>query len=500
VERRGYRLHRPRRGLPFRAVSRRILALVAVAVAAIAVATVLIARGGSKDEPAPTSQGDTRAEALSYAPRSSPALVGVDTGSAAASLVLGALVPRVSGGALSANDVSPLLGNEAVVAVLDPRTQRAQLSMVAKDPDALRALTRRLTNAGTYNGAALYRGARGAALAVKGDAIVAASDEPTVRRAIDTAANGANHLTPAQFDARLAGLPKAADVRAVFDPKRVVVATRLPGVLTTRWGRSLTNGAAVLQEGGPGLQLPFVLQTDAARINDADLPFGTGTTPPQMHGRAPLLIGVKDFARFIAFLRKADPQRLGGLDSLQNGLPSFLRVNIDGLLGGLTGDGTVSSDDGLAHFAARTDPPNPDDWRTPLNRLSTLSSVLQSLGIDNVKLSEEPGGGDAYRLEIDGKLTARVGIFGPTLVITDAASTDLRATANAPAVPPPPGAAGGLTLRLQAREGRRLLGSLFGIGANDDGANVILDRFGDLTGWASAATDGVRGTLQLGLR
>ena len=471
-----------------------------MAVAAIAVVTIVIARSGSKDEQRPSSQGDARAEALSYAPRNSPALVGVDTGSAAASLVLGALVPRVSGGALSANDVSPLLGNEAVVAVLDPRTQRAQLSMVAKDPDALRALTRRLTKAGTYNGATLYRGAQGAALAVKGDAVVAASDEPTVRRAIDTAANGANHLTPAQFDARLAGLPKAADVRAVFDPKRVVVATRLPGVLTTRWGRSLTNGAAVLQEGGPGLQLPFVLQTDAARINDADLPFGTGTTPPQMHGRAPLLIGVKDFARFIAFLRKADPQRLGGLDSLQNGLPSFLRVNIDGLLGGLTGDGTVSSDDGLAHFAARTDPPNPDDWRTPLNRLSTLSSVLQSLGIDNVKLSEEPGGGDAYRLEIDGKLTARVGIFGPTLVITDAGSTDLRATANAPAVPPPPGAAGGLTLRLQAREGRRLLGSLFGIGANDDGANVILDRFGDLTGWASAATDGVRGTLQLGLR
>ena len=174
-------------------------------------------------------------------------------------------MPRVSGGALSANDVSPLLGNEAVVAVLDPRTQRAQLSMVAKDPDALRALTRRLTKAGTYNGATLYRGAQGAALGVKGDTVVAASDEPTVRRAIDTAANGANHLTPAQFDARLAGLPKAADVRAVFDPKRVVVATRLPGVLNTRWGRSLTNGAAVLQEGGPGLQLPFVLQTDASR-------------------------------------------------------------------------------------------------------------------------------------------------------------------------------------------------------------------------------------------
>src|SRR6185312_16323813 len=278
---------------------------------------------------------------------------------------------------------------------------------------------------------------------------------------------------------------------------RVVVATRLPGVLNTRWGRSLTNGAAVLQEGGPGLQLPFVLQTDAARINDADLPFGTGTTPPQMHGRAPLLIGVKDFARFIAFLRQADPKRLGGLDSLQSGLPSFLRVNVDGLLGGLTGDGTVSSDDGLAHFAARTDPPNPGDWRRPLQRLTTLSSVLQRLGIDNIKLDEEPGPGDAYRLEIDNKLTARVGIFGRTLVITDDPGTNLAATAAAPVVATPPGAAGGLTLRLQAGEGRRLLGSLFGLPAD---AGAVLARLGDLTGWARAETDGVRGELQLGLR
>lgn len=483
-------------------MSRRILALAGVVVAAIAavLAVAVIVGNDSKNEPASKPQGDTRAEALAYAPRNSPALVGVDTGSPAASIVLGAVVPRVSGGALSANDISPLLGNEAVVAVLDPRTQRAQLSMVAKDPDALKALTRRLKPEGDYHGATLYQGPQQAVLAVKGDTLIAASDEPTVRRAIDTAANPAGHVTPKEFDARLAGLPRNADVRAVFDPKRVVVATRLPGVLNTRWGRSLTNGAAVLQQGGPGLQLPFVLQTDASRINDNDLPFGTGATPPQMRGTAPLLVGVKDFAQFVAFLRKADPKRLGGLDSLQNGLPSFLRVNIDGLLGGLTGDGTVGSDDGLAHFAARTDPPNPDDWRTPLQRLSTLSSVLQSLGIGNVKLSEEPGAGDAYRLEIDGKLAARVGIFGPTLVITDAATTNLQATANAPAVPPPPGAAGGLTLRLKASEGRNLLGGLFGIAGSDEGASAILGRFGDLTGWARAATDGVRGQLQLGLR
>ena len=479
-------------------MSRRISALIGVAAAAIVavVVAVVLLRGGD-DKPAATkTQGDTRAEALSYAPRNAPALVGVDTGSASASLVLGVVVPEVSGGALTANDVSPLLGNEAVIAILD--RQRTQLSMVAKDPDALRALARRLRRTGSYKGATIYQAPGGATVALKGDTIVAASDAPTVDQAIDTAADKASHATPQLFDQRLAGLPTTAGIRAVFDPKRVVVATQLPGVLNTRWGRSLTNGAAALAEGGPGLRLQFVLQTDAKRINDQDLPFGTGTTPPRMRGRAPLLIAAKDFARLIAFLRKADPERLGGLDSLQSGLPSFLRVNIDGLLGGLHGDGTISSDDGLSHFAARTDPPDPGDWRTPLNRLSTLSSVLQRLGIDNIKLDEEPG--DAYRLTIDGKLTARIGIFGPTLVITDDAATNLRATATAPVVAPPPGAKGGLTLRLRGGEGQRLLGGLLGTDANDETTASILARFGDLTGWARAATDGVRGELDLGLR
>jgi hypothetical protein len=471
-----------------------VFVAVAAVLACAAVAVVVARNGGDKDA-SPKPQGDTRAEALAYAPRNAPALIGVDTDSAGASLILGALVPRVSGGALTANDLSPLFGNEAVVAVLDPRTGRSQLSMVVKDPDALRALARRLKRTGSYRQATLYQGPDNAAIAIRGQTLLAAFDQPTVRRALDTRASPSAHTTPQEFDRRLAGLSTTADVRTVFDPKRIVVAQRIPGLRNTRWGRSLTNGAAVLQEGGTGLRLPFALQTDASRINDNDLPFATGPQPPQIHGRAPLLIGVRDIARLIAFLRKADPERLGGLDSFQNGLPSFLRVDINGMFNRLTNEGTISSADGLDHFAARTDPPDPSDWSQPLDRLSTLSGVLQRLGIDNIKLTDE--GANAYRLEVDNELVARVGVFGPTLVITDDARTNLRATATAPRAPTPPGARGGLTLRLQASEGRRLLSDLFGL---PTGASAILDRLGDLTGWARAATDSVRGELDLGLR
>src|SRR3954447_1585677 len=485
-----------REGLPFGPVGRRIAALIAVAVVVFAALAFVLARNSSNEDSSPkTQQGDPRAEALAYAPKASPALIGVDTGSPEASLVLGALVSRVSGGALSANDISPLLGNEAVVALLDPRTGRSQLSLVAKDPDALRQLARRLKRTGSYKSAALYTGPQGAAVAVKQDTLLAASDEPTIRRALDTRSNPQAHATPQEFDRRLAGLPTTADVRTVFDPKRALIIQRLPGVLNTRWGRSLTNGAAVLEQGGTGLRLPFALQTDQRRINDQDLPFAPGPQTPKMNGKAPLTIGVRDLGQLIAFLRKADPKRLGNLDTFQNGLPGFLRVNANDLLNGLTNDGTISSDDGLDHFAARTNPPDPSDWTTPLDRLSTLSGVLQRLGIDNIKLTDE--GKDAYRLDVDGDLALRAGVFGPTLVLTDDADTNLRATAAAPQAPTPDGARGGLTLRMQASEGRRLLSDLFGLPAD---AGAILDRLGDLTGWARAATDSVRGELDLALR
>jgi hypothetical protein len=487
------------RGLPFPPVSRRVIALVAAAaVVLLSVGAVLLLRGGGEDQatkrPATQPRGTGRAEALAYAPKNTPVVVGVDSGSPAAGLVLGQLVPRLTNGALTATDIAPLLGNEAVVAILDPRTQRSQLSLVARNEDDLRALTNRLDATGTYQGAQLYRGPRGSALARRGAEVVAATDEPTVRRALDTRQNATAHLTPQEFDRRLAGLDRTAAVRTVFDAK-LLVRRRLPGVLATRWGRSLTTGAAVLTGGDDGLHVPFKLQTDASRINDADLPLATGPQAPQLRGSAPLLIGVRDFAPTIRFLRKADPDRFGALDSFQRDLPGFLRLDVDGLFNGLTNDATISSGDLLDHYVARTEPRDAGDWRRPLERVATLSGVLQNLGIDNVKLDEEPG--DAYRLSVDGQLVIRAGVFGPTLVLTDDARASLPGAARAPTAPTPTGAAGALTLRLARSSVLALLRDQFGLPQD---AAIVLDRLGDLTGWARADRAGLTGELRLEVR
>jgi hypothetical protein len=480
-------------------VSRRVTALVAaVAVVLLTVGGVLLLRGKSNDdstnEPAPQQRDSGRAEALAYAPKNTPVLVGVDSSAPAAGLVLGQLVPRLTNGALRANDIAPLLGGEAVVAVLDSRTGRAQLSLVAPTQSDLNALTTRLQQAGSYKDAQLYRGPQGSAVATRGRELVAASDEPTVRRAIDTRANAQAHFTPAEFDSRLAGLDPKAAVRTIFDP-RLLVRRRLPQVMNTRWGRALTNGAAVLTSGDDGLHIPFKLQTDASRLNDADLPLATGPQPPELHGGAPLLIGVRNFAPTIRFLRKADPDRFGGLDTFQRDVPSFLRVDVDALFNGLTNDATLSSGDLLDHYVARTDPADPEDWRRPLQRIASLSDVLQRLGVDNVKLDEERG--DAYRLTVDGQMVIRAGIFGPTLVLTDDARANLPGAARAGTAPTPPGAAGALTIRLARSSVRALLIQQFGLPRE---AGVVLDRLGDLTGWARAERDGLTGELLLAVR
>ncbi|MEA2246275.1 MAG: hypothetical protein QOH46_804 [Solirubrobacteraceae bacterium] len=469
------------------------VAVAALALVAVAVVAILLVRGGGEKK-APARAGDPRAEALAYAPRNATAIIGVDTRSPLAGLVLQELIPRLTGRALSATDVQPLLGNEAVVALLDPSGTRGQLSLVAEDPDTLRALARRLRRTGDYKGAALYSGPQESAIAVRGAAVVAASDEATVRRALDIRDDANAHLTRAEFDTRLAGLPRTAPVRAVFDP-RPLVAARIRGALRTRWGQALRNGAAVLLSGDRGLRVPFRLQTDATRLTDADLPLATGPKPPQMRGIAPLLIGVRDLSRLLVFLRKADPQRFASIDRLQTGLPAFLRLDVNGLVGGLTGDATISSFDLLEHVVIRTDPRDPGAFRNPLQRLSTLSGVLRRLGITDLQLIDEPG--DAYRLMVDRKMVARAAVLGRTLVATNDPRAGLRAAATAPVVPAPAGAAGALTVRLRGSAVRAFLTTTFGLPPE---ATVLLDRVGDITGWARAERDALSGEMELALR
>jgi hypothetical protein len=276
-----------------------------------------------------------------------------------------------------------------------------------------------------------------------------------------------------RFDARFAGLPPAEGVRAAFRPQSLLS----PGVANTRWGRSLRDGAAVLTG---DLRVPFLVHADPAGIAPADLPIAPGAGAPTTHGRAPVVIGLRDPARAVAFAR--DSGLVPEL-ALVDRLPGFLRPN----LADLGSDGTLTMPT-LApeRMTLRAEPRNPGDWATKLGRLHALSGLIRFLGLANVRIDRRSDG--AYAIEQDGRLAGRVGVYGPVVVLSTDPRADLRAAATAPPIPPPPGAAGALTVRLAPR----LLGAVL--------PALVREHVGDVTGWARTGLAGVRGELAVRVR
>src|SRR5262249_5268021 len=128
----------------------------------------------------------------------------------------------------------------------------------------------------------------------------------------------------AEFDKRLAGLPRAS-ARAAFDPQ-ALLRGRAPEALSTAWGRSLRDGAAVLVIRGERVVAPF--KVSGAPVKPGDLPVAPGTTVPSMRGSAPIVAAVRDPAQTLAFLRAAG--LLPALDILDRA-PGFLKPDLGDL-------------------------------------------------------------------------------------------------------------------------------------------------------------------------
>jgi hypothetical protein len=400
-----------------------VLALLAVAAVA-----VLLLRGGDDRSPRSRAPG---ADPIAFVPaeRADVAL-SLDTRDALVVLAAQQLIPRVS--SLTPTQVTPLLGGLVAVATTPEGSHLAFSTDAPPPPGGRRARGR----------------------------IVVVAPRPTAL----TPAPGARR----RFDARFAGLPPAAGVRAAFRPQSLLP----PAIANTRWGRSLRDGAAVVAE---DLTVPFLIHADPTGIGPADPPIAPGATAPATHGQAPVVIGLRDPARGVRFARESGA--VPGLD-LVDRLPEFLRPHLDDL--GV--DGTLTMPTlGLERLTLRTEPRDPGDWATKLGRLEALSWIAKRV----VGLAVEERDG-VYTLLQDGRIVVRAAVYGRVLVLSTDPGADLRAAAAAPATPPPPGAAGGLTLRAAAA-------------ALGPGAPALL-RAGTITGWARAEPTGVSGELRPALR
>jgi hypothetical protein len=427
-----------------------IAAAIAVVVAAVVV--VLLLRGGGDDKPTRT----VRAEPLAFVPAGSADVVfELDTRQPLVALAVEQLAPRVTNGALSADQAHALVGGRAAVAI-----------------DAGRAWLAFSTDAPAP------RPTRGAAAAARDGVVLVAPSAADLNTAEAAAHAPSARYARATFDRRFAGLPAGAGARVAFDPK-TLLAQRSPEAANSAWGRSLRDGVAVLTTSGPEVRVPFRITADPVGLNAADLPLATGPRPPQARGSAPLVVGLRDPAQTLAFARQAG--LLEQLDLLDQ-LPGFLKPDLTNL--GPNGTVTSTTLD-LNHLTARFEPPDPGDWATKLGRIDTLAGLAGKAVLGGLSIDHRDG---AYTLTNDGDLVARAGVYGRALVLSNDPTANLRAAAAAPAAPTPPGAAGALTARLRSS----VLATQI--------PELVRARVGDLTAWARAELAGVTGELRLALR
>jgi hypothetical protein len=417
---------------------RRALLVAAVALLVVAGAAVVLLRRGGSGEP-PPRRAPAGVEPLAFMPAGADVVLDLDTDVPAIAIAATELVPRLSGAKLSAEQLRPLVGGRMAIALDGGRMWVAAITS-APPPHVPGAVKR----GGTV---------------VVGPTLQAA--RPGARAA---------------FDRRLAGLP-ASSARVAFDA-RALLAARSPEAANTAWGRSLRDGAGALVARGERVAMPFRVRADPAGLKPSDLPVVPGTGAPPTRGGGPVVAAVRDPAQTLAFLRAAG--LLDALDVLDRA-PGFLRPD----LADLGPDATIATTD-LRAFTVRTTPPDPGDWATKLARLDALSGLIRFTGIADVRIDRQRDG--AYRIEQDGKLAGRAGVYGRTVVLSTDPRADLAAAARAPATPPPAGAAGALTLRLAPS----LFGALL--------PALVRDHVGDVTGWARAELDGVRGELGVAVR
>ena len=428
------------------------MVVAALALVAAVVAVVLLLRRGDDGG----SRTATRAEPLAYLPEGADeAVFDLDTGAPLVALGVERLAPRLTAGALSAEQVRPLLGGRAVVAMGGDRTW---LVFVTDAPAP--------------------RAGGGAVAAARDGVVVVAATRDDLRASLTAAARPAARYARATFDKRFVGLPGGASVRVAFDA-RAQLTKRAPQLASTRWGSSLKDGAAVLTTSGNEVRAPFRITADPVGLRPEDLPIATGAAAPQARGSAPLTIGLRNPARTLAFAR--DAGLLPELD-LVDQLPGFLKPNLNDL--GPNGTLTMPSLD-LDHLTLRSEPPDPGDWASKLGRLDALSRLAREAGIADIKVDEKDG---AYTLSQNGKLIARAGVYGRALVLSNDPGADLRAAAAAPVTRTPANAAGAATARLVS-------------GTLTAGLPTLLsDRLGDVTGWARAELTGVSGEVRLAVR
>lgn len=458
-------------------------------------------------------------EALGHLPEDAPLAVIVSTdlesdqlraaGRVARDLPFGAallerLRSRLDGDGVDfEDDVAPLLGNEAVVGLAEPRDLLADdvegfvLALETRNADGLEQLAERTARrTGETEGATTYRDGD-TFLAVAGDVLVVTDGEERLRAALEQRGRD-DRLREDDVERALGDLPEDAPLRlygnvgAILDAEPGTAgARRVPFVDALD-----TLGATVLvEDGGDALVLDVAVNLDED-VEEGRLPLAAGEeSPPVIGRRREVGIGIRDPARVATFAQEVaqavSPQGFAAFQLAKRRLSRGIGVDLDrDLVGQFTGTASVAIDpDG--GFAVRSQLVNPRLFERTLERLvRVIPSFAEGAGLGDVGVARPREGEDFYAVAAEGGDGVVYGVVDDVFVL----ASDARRAGDLVSEQPRAvrGAEGALVVEADAADvARRLLPELLG----EDGSLPL----GMLTASLAAGEGGLRGRVRVAL-
>ena len=468
-----------------------------------------------------TSEPDPLTSALSFLPRNAlfAAVVETDPGSdevkgaldlvrqfPGAPIALARVEDELSGpGVTYRRDVEPLLGYPVAAAATGPHNGRYVVAGMAKDPAALRRVLAAAGRSGARQrgrrlGFTLYSAPR-EAFARAGTLVVAASDTPTLVAALERHARGRG-LTPDVLDKARGDLPETALVSAYGNVARLL---NRPGAARTQrmpFLAALKGYALTVRGSAAGLTLDARLDTSGGTIDPADLPLATGPDVPAVAALpSHITIGLRDPAQVVGFaegvLRATRPARAERLRSAIAAIRSGTGIRLDRVVARqLTGDSTISVNPATRQVAARATLQNPRAAQAALARIApTVPGLLTGAGVDGASVRRvAPGLWDVRR---NGRVVGGYGVSNDELVAGSVSPAALAAFATQPTKVDPDGA-GAVSIRVPHAIVARAAANAAGLPPAV--SSLVLGRLGDLHGWVSNSTLGVRLSLRQDVR
>lgn len=406
-------------------------------------------------------------------------------------------------------DLKPLLGNEFVVGVTDPRSivggssnQDFVGAIQAANKDKLdEAVKREKAKAdGEKSGAKIYKDSGGDPFAIKDDVLIVAGSKKRLEEALAQREAG-DRLTEATFDKGTAKLPKDALVRLYGDLQKLIASDpSTSDARKVKWVDSLRTFGLTASFKENEADVDFRLGT-AGGLSDADLPIAAGAASPSLTDRAGEIgLGIRDPGQILKFGEDAgqavDPSGFGDYLAGKRTVERRLGVSIDkDLLGGLKGDLSVTASvDGK--FGARAEVKDPAAFKRTLAKLGkVIPSVARSVAGGPVGYAKPKKGQDFYALATPGGQSVVYGVVNGVFVIANDAKRAGQLTKES--VKSVPGAQGSIVLNADAE--KLVIQALASSGIQGGlGGALFAGPLGELTGSVKADPDGLTGNFKLG--